>query len=81
MELYSTTLHYAPCEANSDEGFKVICVLPEGTNTSVDIVDIKTDEDRMLLLKNKWLMAHPNSPDAAEGAYIGLEGANPEYLK
>ena len=59
----------------------MICVLPEGTNTSVDIVDIKTDEDRMLLLKNKWLMAHPNSPDAAEGAYIGLEGANPEYLK
>ena len=34
IELYATTLHYAPCDGK-DDGFKVVVVLPEGTNTEL----------------------------------------------
>ena len=32
VELYATTLHYAPCSARKGEGFRVVIVLPKGTN-------------------------------------------------
>ena len=32
IEVYATTLHYAPCNAN-DGGFKCVVALPKGTNT------------------------------------------------
>ena len=25
---------------------------------------------------NKWLLAHPDAPEAAQGAYVGLVGEN-----
>ena len=31
IEVYATTLHYAPCQT-SDKGFRCVVVLPEGTN-------------------------------------------------
>lgn len=33
VELYATTLHYAPCNGPEEEGFRVVIVLPRGTNT------------------------------------------------
>jgi len=30
----------------------------------------------LLWAKNKWLLAHPDSPEAQEGAYVGLNGEN-----
>lgn len=33
VEVYATTLHYAPCEAKKGAGFRVAVVLPKGTNT------------------------------------------------
>ncbi|MBP3210301.1 MAG: DUF4867 family protein, partial [Oscillospiraceae bacterium] len=33
-------------------------------------------EDRLLRACNKWLLAHPESPEALNGAYIGLRGKN-----
>lgn len=35
VELYATTLHYAPCNA-SDGGFLVAVVLPKGTNEALE---------------------------------------------
>ena len=32
VEIYATTLHYAPCSARKGEGFRVLIVLPLGTN-------------------------------------------------
>ena len=32
VEVYATTLHYAPCSAASGAGFQVVVVLPRGTN-------------------------------------------------
>ena len=77
IELYATTLHYAPCNGK-DGGFKVIVVLPRGTNTDMEAPDKTTDEDRLLFARNKWLIAHEESGLGADGAFVGLKGANLE---
>lgn len=76
VELYSTTLHYAPCNGTNEDGFRVIIVLPKGTNTEKPEIVPKDQEDKMLLARNKWLIAHPDSNEAKNGAYVGLKGEN-----
>lgn len=74
--LYETTLHYAPCNSTGKEGFRVVIVLPKGTNTEVPEISVQTEEDKTLWARNKWLLAHPDSPEAVQGAYVGLTGEN-----
>lgn len=73
VELYATTLHYAPCSAN-DGGFKVGIVLPAGTN-----YPLKEShdgwEDSLITAQNKWLIGHAEGGLDA-GAHIGLVGKN-----
>ena len=76
MEVYETALHYAPCHVNEEEGFRVAVVLPRGTNTAAPSITALNEEDKMLWARNKWLLAHPESDEAAAGAYIGLTGEN-----
>ena len=33
VEVYATTLHYAPCHTDAAKGFRVLVALPKGTNT------------------------------------------------
>ena len=33
-------------------------------------------EDDRLWAKNKWLLAHPDSGEAGQGAWVGLTGEN-----
>ncbi len=76
VELYATTLHYAPCEAKVGAGFRVIIVLPKGTNTEKPCYEPLSEEDRWMTARNKWLLAHPDSSEAGNGAHIGLVGIN-----
>ncbi len=76
VEVYATTLHYAPCSAKKDEGFRVIIVLPKGTNTEMPKFTVLNTEDGWMTARNKWLLAHPQSGEAAGGAYVGLTGEN-----
>lgn len=76
VELFATTLHYAPCSPDAGSRFQVSIVLPKGTNTEKPDVVLKSAEDKMLWARNKWLLAHPDAPEAREGAYIGLSGEN-----
>ena len=39
-------------------------------------IEVKNTEDKMLWARNKWLLAHPDSAEAKQGAYIGLKGEN-----
>ena len=57
-------------------GFRVMVALPMGTNTEKPVMQAQTAEDRRLWAKNKWLLAHPESQEAQNGAYIGLTGKN-----
>lgn len=75
VEVYATTLHYAPCQT-AETGFRVAVVLPKGTNTEKPAFEPKNEEDTWMTARNKWLLAHPDSGEAASGAYIGLTGEN-----
>ncbi len=76
VELYSTTLHFAPCKV-SDKGFKSIIVLTQGTNSPlVSLPTAYTMEDKLIWMQNKWLIAHKESIPASKGAYVGLIGEN-----
>ena len=74
--LYETTLHYAPCSAIRGQGFSVGIVLPKGTNTEMPKIEICGKEDELLFACNKWLLAHPDSPESKKGAFVGLIGNN-----
>ena len=74
VELYATSLHYAPCNA-SDEGFRCVIVLPDGTNQALDENHYAGGEDRLLTAKNKWLIGHPEG-GLPEGTHLGLVGEN-----
>ena len=71
IEVYATTLHYAPCH---EGGFQCVVVLPKGTNTDLTFQTEKTGEDSLMTAKNKWLIAHEDAKIA--GAFNGLKGEN-----
>ena len=73
IEVYATTLHYAPCHVN-EGGFQCVVVLPKGTNTDLTFPTEKTGEDSLMTAKNKWLIAHEDAK--IEGAFNGLKGEN-----
>ena len=76
LEVYATTLHFAPCHVDGETGFRVAVLLPLGTNTEKPVIEAQNEEDRMLWARNKWLLAHPESRQAGLGAWIGLKGEN-----
>lgn len=76
VEVYATTLHYAPCHTDSAKGFRVMVALPMGTNTDKPRFTDLSSEDKLLWARNKWLLAHPETSEAAQGAHIGLKGEN-----
>ena len=76
VEVYATTLHYAPCHCDAQKCFRVLVALPWLTNTERPIMENKTKEDAYLTARNKWLLAHPESDEAKGGAKIGLSGEN-----
>ncbi len=76
VEVYATSLHYAPCHTCPDTGFRVAVVLPRGTNTDKPDYESRSEEDGWMTARNKWLLAHPESDEAKSGAHIGLSGVN-----
>lgn len=75
VEVYATSLHYAPC-MTEDSGFRVAVVLPRNTNTEFKAAKEYGFEDKLLWARNKWLLAHPESAEAGQGAYVGIKGEN-----
>ena len=75
VEVYATTLHYAPCQTG-DNGFRVVVILPKGTNydlpKKLDVVD---GEEKLMTASNKWLLAHAEG-GCGDNAFIGLVGEN-----
>lgn len=76
VEVYATTLHYAPCHTDVSTGFRTAIVLPKGTNYAMPEIEPANEEDKRLWASNKWLLAHPDTSEAKSGAYVGLKGEN-----
>lgn len=86
VQVYETTLHYAPCNAVkfnevSADGFRVVIVLPKDTNTEKPSISEVDFEDKLLWARNKWLIAHPDTNEAKNGAFVGLNGVNIDLAK
>ena len=79
IELYQTTLHFAPCKTSA-AGFKCVVVLPRGTNTPLEQKEESEDpQSKLLFMKNKWLLAHQdNKVLLGRGAFPGITGTNHE---
>lgn len=73
IEVYATTLHYAPCGVEGN-GFQCVVVLPKDTNLELEVKPMGAKEDSLLTARNKWLIAH--SEAGIEGAFVGLIGEN-----
>lgn len=75
IEVYATTLHYAPCHTQ-DDGFRCVVVLPKGTNEELKRpVKRMCGEEKLLFARNKWLVGHAEGELPAH-AWIGLKGEN-----
>lgn len=77
VELYNTTMHFAPISVSKD-GFAALIILPRGTNEALKCgLTLKAcKENDLLWMKNKWMICHPDSPQALKGAFVGLVGPN-----
>ena len=73
VEVFATTLHYAPCDVDGN-GFRTVVVLPKGTNLEPSEVHGKEGEDKLLTATNKWLIAHKDGN--CGDAFAGLKGEN-----
>ena len=79
LQLYETTLHFAPCKTEA-EGFRCIVILPRGTNEPLEN-DKDRYGDKLLFARNKWLLAHPErKPLMEKGAWPGIVGENIEVM-
>lgn len=81
VEVYATTLHYAPCGVDG-AGFQVAIVLPKGTNypladkhTALNADGSAPNEDALITATNKWLIGHAEG-GLDEGSFLGLKGEN-----
>jgi len=74
VELFATTLHYAPCNA-AEGGFRCVVVLPKGTNYPLSEAHGQEGEEALLAATNKWLIGHAEG-GLPEGSFIGLKGEN-----
>lgn len=80
VEVYATTLHYAPCGVDG-KAFQVAIVLPKGTNYPLKakhaaVKDGKApNEDALITATNKWLIGHAEG-GLDEGSFLGLKGKN-----
>lgn len=80
VEVYATTLHYAPCGVDG-KGFQVSIILPKGTNYPLSASHAKTaatttdNEDCLITAVNKWLIGHAEG-GLDEGSFLGLKGRN-----
>ena len=76
VEIYPRVLHFAPCRIR-ESGFNCLVVLERGTNAPLDAVDTSAPgEAGLLWMRNKWLLCHPDSPQAKKGAFVGITGEN-----
>ena len=76
IEIDPLVLHFAPCRL-PDSPFKCLVALTKHTNEPIERPSADSEgEARLLFMRNKWLVFHPDSPQAANGAFVGIEDEN-----
>lgn len=76
VEVFPGTLHFAPCRV-SEAGFRCLVVLEKGVNTDLPSVNTAAPgEEKLLWMRGKWMLCHPDSSQAKAGAFVGISGEN-----
>jgi len=76
VELHPLVLHFAPCRVR-ETGFNCLVLLTRGTNEPLPAVNTAASgEEALLWMANKWMLCHPDSPQARKGAFVGISGEN-----
>lgn len=76
VEIYPHVLHFAPCRV-VPEGFNCLVVLERGVNSPLESRDREASgEEALLWFKGKWMICHPDSPQAEKGAFPAITGEN-----
>lgn len=76
IEIHPRVLHFAPCRIK-ESGFNCLVVLERGTNAPLESADTSAPgEAGLLWMQNKWLLCHPDSPQAQKSAFVGITGEN-----
>ena len=77
VELYATTLHYAPVMAGKACVMQIVAQ-SKGTNTPLlTPAEGNEPENRYLLQRNKWVLCHPEAKeDLGPAAFVGIKGEN-----
>lgn len=77
VEIYPLVMHFAPCRIR-ETGFRCLVLLTKGTNGPLaeGVKPQAPGEEALLWMVNKWMLCHPDSPQAAKGAYVGIRGEN-----
>lgn len=76
LEIFPRVLHFAPCRV-TDGGFNCLVVLERGVNSPAERIGTSAaGEEKLLWMRGKWLICHPDSPQAKLGAFIGISGEN-----
>ena len=77
VELYATTLHYAPVTAGKNCVMQIVAQ-SKGTNTPLlSPSEGNEPENKYLLERNKWVLCHPEAKEAlGPKAFVGIKGDN-----
>ena len=76
VEVFPGVLHFAPCRIQ-EAGFNCLVVLEKGVNEALPQVNTAAPgEEKLLWMRGKWMLCHPDSPQAENGAYVGIGGEN-----
>lgn len=76
VEVLPLVMHYAPCRTQ-ETGFNCLVVLEEGVNGPLDRAGLRKEgEEKLLWAVGKWMTAHIDSANAANGAFPGITGPN-----
>lgn len=77
IELKGGCLHYVGINVYRKQGINVIVMLLKDTNTKIDFLKGKESQDKLLIAKNTWFLAHPENKQFKEAGYhLGLTGEN-----
>lgn len=76
IEIYGDTMHYTPCCADPGTDFRMLVVLPKGTNGPRPEGVPAFGDGKILWGADKWVITHESTKKAAEGCHVGLIGEN-----
>lgn len=80
IELKGGCLHFVGINVYHEQGINLIVTLLKDTNSKIDLKVEKQGKNKLLIAKNTWFLAHPESKQFKEaGFHLGLTGENMSF--